>query len=123
MIFDAILSETQGEKIEFLLSGTATVAAPLKLNAGFKLGQNYPNPFTGITIIPFELDMDVDEVEISIYDLMGRKIKHWQLQNLNRGEHKVEWTGNGQTGMYLYKMYIKQNNQRSYTQTKRMIVQ
>jgi subtilisin family serine protease len=121
-IFEAILSDTKGSEVKYSLNGTATVTAPLKLNAGFTLGQNYPNPFTGKTAIPFELEMNVDEAEISVFDIMGRKVKTWKLENLNRGEHKVEWSGEGQSGVYLYKMYVKQNGHRSYTKTKRMIV-
>ncbi|MDA3817106.1 MAG: S8 family serine peptidase, partial [Prolixibacteraceae bacterium] len=90
-IFEAVFSNTNGTAVDFTLSNSATVAPTIKLNAGFELGQNYPNPFTSETIIPFNLEMEVDEVILSIYDVMGREVKVWKLIDLAKGEHQVEW--------------------------------
>nr|MDA3818749.1 S8 family serine peptidase [Prolixibacteraceae bacterium] len=121
-IFGAILSDASGSEVQYTMSGAATIAETLKLNAGFSLGQNYPNPFTGNTTIPFELEMDVEDAVLSIYDIMGREVKSWQLKNLNPGAHQVEWNGDNHSGVFLYKMYIKQNGKHSYTKTKRMMI-
>jgi len=122
-ISDIVLSNTSGQSVSWNITEGATATQLLKLNAGFSLGQNFPNPFTGNTTIPFELEMNVEEARLTIFDIMGRKVQEWKLENLNSGQHQVEWQGEEHTGVYLYKMHIKHNGQRSYTKTKRMIVQ
>jgi subtilisin family serine protease len=121
-IFDAVLSNQTGSSISWSFTGEITAITQLKINSGFTLRQNYPNPFTGTTTIPFELEMNVEEAIISVYDIMGREIKSWQMKNLNRGSHQVEWQEKGRPGVYLYRMYIKQNGQHSYTKAKRMVI-
>jgi subtilisin family serine protease len=121
-IFDAILSNIYGKSIDYTLTDEITATEIIEMNSDFILGQNYPNPFTGNTTIPFELGMNVEEAVLSIYDITGREIKTWQLKNLNRGLHLVEWSGDGRNGIYIYKMYVKKDGQRSYPKAKKMIV-
>ena len=108
--------------VRLTLTKTIKTTVGLNANPGLSLGQNYPNPFSGATIIPFKLDKYANEVSISVYDGMGRQIKHWQMRDLPSGKYEIEWKGKEQSGVYLYKIYIKNNWHRSYTQTKRMIV-
>ncbi|MDX8339274.1 S8 family serine peptidase [Draconibacterium sp. IB214405] len=121
-IFEAILSNTSGQSIDWELKGDVTAIETLKLNSGFDLGQNYPNPFTGLTTIPFKLEMGVDKVDLSIYDILGRKLKSWQLNNLPKGEHAVEWDGANYNGICIYRMYVEGDGMQSYTKSKRMII-
>jgi hypothetical protein len=121
-IFEAILSNTTGQSIDFEITGTATAIETMKLNVGFSVGQNYPNPFTGLTTIPFELDRNVEEATLSIYDLLGRTVKVWEMKSLNRGKHQVEWSGEEQRGVFMYQMRVKQNGLQSYVKTKRMVI-
>jgi hypothetical protein len=121
-IFEAILSNTTGQSIDFEMKDAVTGLETMKLNAGFSLGQNYPNPFTSITTIPFELDMEVEEANLTIYDLLGRTVKTWQLNKLNKGKHEVEWNGEERRGVFMYQMTIKQKGLQSYTKTKRMVI-
>jgi subtilisin family serine protease len=121
-IFEAILSDKGGIKVDANLSNTATLSPEIKLNEGFVLGQNYPNPFTGRTTIPFTLETEADEVLISVTDITGRLVKTWQMNHLTRGQHKVEWNESNIPGIYIYRMYIESGGHRSYAQTKRMII-
>ena len=104
-----------------LIKNINTIAEWVENNR-FSLGQNFPNPFTGKTAIPFKLEMNVDEAEISVFDIMGRKVKNWKLENLNSGAHRVEWHADNRRGLFIYKMHIKQNGMRSYTQTRKMVI-
>ncbi|MDX8339273.1 S8 family serine peptidase [Draconibacterium sp. IB214405] len=122
-IFEAILSNTSGQSIDWELKGDVTAIETMKLNAGFSLGQNYPNPFTGTTTIPFKLEMDVEEVSLSVYDIMGRMLKQWQFDGVNKGSHHVEWQSGNNPGVYVYKMQIKEKGNISNAKTKRMIIQ
>jgi len=87
-----------------------------------KINQNYPNPFNTITTINYELPKATN-VEISIYNLMGRIVKNLINTNQNSGYKYVIWDGtnnNGKMvsgGMYFYS--IKTN---IFSKTRKMIL-
>ena len=78
----------------------------------FHLYQNYPNPFNSTTIIPFELPQK-SKVEITIYDVVGRRIKILISGEFNKGMHNISWNGTNQTGqqvasgVYFYSFNVK----------------
>jgi type IX secretion system substrate protein len=88
----------------------------------YELAQNYPNPFNGFTTIPFELQKD-GNVNITIYDVLGRKVKTLINKPYTFGKHSISWAGtdansqNVSSGIYLYR--IKSNN---YSKTKRLLL-
>jgi hypothetical protein len=61
---------------------------------GASLGQNYPNPFNPKTRIDFSLDRS-QNVDISVFDIAGRRIATLRQGELGAGDHHVTW--NGQT--------------------------
>ena len=73
----------------------------------FSLSQNYPNPFNPTTQIKYDLPID-NHVSISIYDVMGRKVKSLLNKNQASGYHTLQWdatndVGEGvSAGMYIY---------------------
>ena len=73
----------------------------------FVLKQNYPNPFNPSTTIEFELGAG-DNVDLSIYDINGRKISTLAQGYYNSGTYSYVWDGkdsNGSlasSGIYLY---------------------
>jgi pimeloyl-ACP methyl ester carboxylesterase len=70
----------------------------------FALGQNYPNPFNPNTIINYELPI-TNEVEISIYNLLGQKVAKLVSKKQNAGYHQVEWDASGfASGIYYYRI-------------------
>ncbi len=75
----------------------------------FELKQNYPNPFNPTTTIAFSLPKRSD-VELSIYNMLGQRIRTLVEQSKPAGEHRIIWDGkdkNGGTvasGMYLYRL-------------------
>lgn len=90
------------------------------------LGQSYPNPFTKNVVIPVLLESNQQEAEISVYDLLGRKVKSIGLQNVKAGIHEVEWDGNNEQGvsveggMYFYQL---RGTKGAMSPAKRMIKQ
>ena len=73
----------------------------------FALHQNYPNPFNPITEIRFDIPK-ATTVNVSVFNLMGQKIKTLKNEKITPGYHVVQWDGtndNGMqvsTGMYFY---------------------
>ncbi len=75
----------------------------------FSLCENYPNPFNPTTTISFSIPKE-SNVEISIYNIKGQKVKEIVSDQLASGEHSVVWDGrdeNGKpvsSGIYFYKL-------------------
>jgi hypothetical protein len=71
------------------------------LAKSFQLGNPYPNPFNPVTQIPFAL-MRPAEVELTIYDLLGRKMTTLVEGAYPVGTHVARFHGGGlASGMYL----------------------
>lgn len=65
---------------------------------GSTLGQNYPNPFNPLTRIDFVLDKP-GHVDISVFNIAGRRIASLHHGNLGVGEHHVTWNGRTDSGL------------------------
>lgn len=76
---------------------------------GFELYQNYPNPFNPQTTIRFYLPQTA-EVDLAIYNTLGKRIKTLLNEVVNAGEHRQVWNGkveNGEkasSGIYFYRL-------------------
>jgi len=72
---------------------------------------NYPNPFNPSTTISFSLPTD-QEIELSIYNIKGQKIKSLIKKEFSKGSHSIIWDGNdkyGKTsssGIYYYRLSV-----------------
>jgi len=77
----------------------------------FSLFQNYPNPFHSSTIIRYQLSA-FSNVELSVYDLIGRKITTLVSETQQSGNHEVEWNAGGfQPGIYICELRTGQVRQ------------
>ncbi len=70
----------------------ANVAVEDMVPDEFALGQNFPNPFNPTTSIPFSLDAE-SHVDLSIYNVMGQKIRTLVNGSLSAGSHIIQWNG------------------------------
>lgn len=83
---------------------------------------NFPNPFNPYTTIEFSIHNE-SNVELSIFNLKGQRIKTLINESLNIGKHSVNWNGcdnsgkSVSSGVYLYQVKTK-----SVTITKRMLL-
>lgn len=74
------------------------------------VGKAFPNPFTSSVTIPFILSAPGGQVQVTMYDLMGKKIKNLVSDQFNQGYHEVVWDGTDfqnsrvTQGMYLYEV-------------------
>ena len=82
----------------------------------FQLAQNYPNPFNPSTKIRYYL-RSVSTVELSIYDIYGRRIKTLIHKQQSAGGHEALWDGKNTagrqvaSGVYLYQLRLGDQTQ------------
>jgi|GEM_PF-1286896 hypothetical protein len=75
------------------------------------LAQNYPNPFNSSTNISFNLTQQTS-VDLTVYDLLGRKVITLISGTLPAGRQTVNWNGldaagaQVASGMYLYVLKV-----------------
>ncbi|HEX9974490.1 MAG TPA: FlgD immunoglobulin-like domain containing protein [bacterium] len=58
----------------------------------FYLYPNYPNPFNGTTVIPFDLPHS-SYVVLEIYNIMGKKVRTLLADQKPAGHFEVQWNG------------------------------
>jgi hypothetical protein len=75
----------------------------------YALEQNYPNPFNPETTIRYHIAQK-GQVTITIYNMLGQKVKTLVDENKPAGAYIVVWNGRNErgvtvpTGMYFYRM-------------------
>lgn len=75
----------------------------------FELYQNYPNPFNPTTTIKFSLP-EKTNVKISVYNLMGQRVKELLNEAIEAGIHTINFDGDGlPSGIYFYKIEAGKN--------------
>ncbi|MGB8657062.1 MAG: T9SS type A sorting domain-containing protein [Candidatus Zixiibacteriota bacterium] len=65
--------------------------------ASFSLSQNYPNPFNQTTKIEFTVAKS-GFVILTIYDILGRKVRALVGEHLSSGHKSVLWDGKNDEG-------------------------
>ena len=88
---------------------TPTIARP----AQHRLGDSYPNPFNPAVVIPLDLATDAARVSLSVYDVLGRRVRQLWQGPLGAGAHRFTWDGRDEegkgvaAGVYIYKVEIE----------------
>lgn len=77
-----------------------TSGVPVASLPGVELGQNFPNPFNPSTRIEFVLER-AGNVDLSVFDLAGRRVATLQQGALAAGDHHVVWDGRSDGGASL----------------------
>jgi hypothetical protein len=96
------------------LGAAAALAMPDTLGTGiddninlpenFALLKNYPNPFNAATTISFNLP-ERTEIELAVYDILGRKVATLHEGTLAAGSHRLTWNaGDYTSGLYFYRL-------------------
>ena len=98
-----------------LAEGIASVDLEI-LPDKFMVYNNYPNPFNPVTTIRYDLP-EISNVDIIIYDLLGRTVRHLDLNKVQAGRHKFTWQGTNDvgnlvsTGIYFLQLRAGQETQ------------
>ena len=88
----------------------------------FGLEQNYPNPFNPVTVIPMIIKEN-SNVELSLYDMLGKEVTKLVNEQMNAGEYKVTLHANGiSSGVYFYRLVATTNNGHQFVDQRKMIL-
>lgn len=68
-----------------------------EISYDYKLYNNYPNPFNLSTLIKYSVPAN-NFVKITIYDILGRKVKTILEKEKMAGLHTIEWNGTNEFG-------------------------
>ena len=95
-------------------SGNYQISIPTSVESDnlptkFELEQSYPNPFSSSAAIPYQLKKE-SNVQVTIYDILGREVRKFNVGLQSVGLHNVLWDGLnnfGQlvtSGIYFYRL-------------------
>ena len=80
----------------------------VELVEGLNINAAFPNPFNPVTNIEYTLSQ-AENVEITVYDIMGRKVETIYNGFKSNGAHSITWdASNKSSGIYY--IQIKSNN-------------
>jgi len=94
-----------GDGEEFMIGPLTVGGNP----AAFRLGQNFPNPFRGETMIPYDLPAS-GQVSLKIFDITGKLVKTLVDGQELAGFHAATWDGRNHagrsvaSGIYYYRL-------------------
>ncbi len=125
LLYSSLFAETGvtilNDAYTYLLE-TVSISDMQSMPSEFSLFQNYPNPFNPVTTIQYELPKRT-EVQIRIYDLLGRKIATLVNQIQDAGFKSIQWNATDDhgkpvsAGSYLYQIKAGE-----LVQTKKMVL-
>ncbi|MGE5432186.1 MAG: T9SS type A sorting domain-containing protein [Syntrophomonadaceae bacterium] len=115
-IEDGIKSDAPGASIYSVKisdAGTSDLKGfNLNVPEKFELYQNFPNPFNPTTTINYTIP-DSYDVDLSVYNIMGQKIKTLVSAYMNAGSYHASWDGKNSlgsdapSGIYFYSLHYK----------------
>lgn len=88
----------------------------------FALHPTFPNPFNASTTIQFDVPLK-SNVNITVFDLLGRMVAQLVDQTFEAGTHKLIWDGRASSGVQLSTgMYFVRLNAPSFVQTQKTLL-
>ncbi len=88
----------------------------------YSLLQNYPNPFNPKTVIMYSLKAP-SNVVLTVYDITGSIVANLVDGYLSEGYHEAVFNAdNLASGIYIYRLEVKNGNNMVYSSTKKMVV-
>ena len=87
-----LLKSSLGEQATAVM--TPAAARP----AQYRLGDSYPNPFNPAVVIPLDLATDEAGVSLTVYDVLGRRVRQLWGGSLGAGTHRFTWDGRDEAG-------------------------
>ena len=110
VIVDTSMNKIYAEVIHFSdlvitsrdYDGSTGVGMDFQVPSQFRLFKNYPNPFNPETIIRFEqANKTAQRVTVTVYNLLGQKVRTLLEDNCEPGIHSLKWDGRDEDGKLL----------------------
>ena len=116
--------------------GKVSISVPVEVGGGvlgvdqnsahlpetFELWEAYPNPFNPTTTLRFDLP-EVSDIILTIYNMLGQKVKTFNMQSTPAGYHSITWDATNDlnqqvgAGLYLYQLQTK-----DFVKTRKMVL-
>jgi hypothetical protein len=92
---------------------------------GWRLEQNFPNPFNPTTVVRYQVPV-VSDVKLAVYDVLGREVSVLVNERKASGSYTVTFNASGlATGIYFYRLQARQldgGQAGSLVETKRLLL-
>jgi hypothetical protein len=109
-------SYNYSDTLDFEISNIVDINELGNVINAYQLYQNYPNPFNPQTTIRFDIKEE-NFVNLSIYNVLGEKVKELVNDVLPSGSHEVKFDGSElSSGIYIYRLDVKEE----YSENKKM---
>jgi subtilisin family serine protease len=101
---EAILADKNGNNVLTSVIDNGVSLIPTE----YYLDQNFPNPFNMQTIIQYGVPQKTVG-RIAIYNVLGQRIKTFELGDINPGRFRIQWDGKNNygsvvsSGVYIYR--------------------
>jgi len=94
-----------------------------KAPVSFTLHPNAPNPFNPVTTIRLSVPAGGGDVDLTIYDVSGRRVMTLHSGHLDAGEHRLTWSGTDDLGKTVASgVYFARMVAPGYTHSVRMLL-
>ncbi len=101
----------------WMYSSSPTATDGIENPVVYKLSQNYPNPFNPSTTISYQIT-SAGNVEIKIYDVLGKEIMTLVNENKSAGKHNITFDASSLTsGVYFYRIITA-----NFSETRKMLL-
>ena len=88
----------------------------------FALHENYPNPFNPTTTLRFDLP-EISDITLTIYNMLGQKVRTFDYQNTSAGYHSVIWDATNDLGQQVGAgVYLYQLQTINFVKTRKMVL-
>lgn len=115
---NAVLSDKEGGAINLNLIDNGVSSIP----ENYYLDQNYPNPFNISTTIQYGVPQKTIG-KIVIYNILGQKIRTYDLGDVDPGKYKLVWDGRNSFGSIVSSgVYIFRFESQRFTLAKKMML-
>ena len=112
VVLDPLLGGVHVLKNSLAEQPTAVQTPTIIRPARYRLGDSYPNPFNPAVVLPLELATDAARVSLTVYDVLGHRVRQLWDGSLRAGSHRFVWNGRDAAGkavaagVYIYKVEV-----------------
>ena len=115
---EAVLADKNGNNVLTNVIDNGKSLIPTE----YYLDQNFPNPFNMQTIIQYGVPQKTVG-RMVIYNILGQKIKTFELGEINAGRYRIQWDGRNNNGSVVSSgVYIYRFESQKFTLAKKLLL-